>query len=84
MHIERHGLSSRTRLTGGTLAEGVTPRAGRECDSTDEQQGAFRGDPVERLLDDRVRQGLPRTITDPAVLARVASILRAARRKSAA
>lgn len=41
-------------------------------------------DAVERVLDDRVRQGLPRTITDPAVLARVASILRAARGGSAA
>ena len=39
---------------------------------------------VDRLLDDRVRQGLPRTITDPAVLARVASIVRAAHRRSAA
>jgi hypothetical protein len=31
---------------------------------------------VERFLDDRVRQGLPRTCSDPAVMAAIASAVR--------
>lgn len=33
---------------------------------------------VERLLDEREAQGLPRTIEDPVVLARIAAILQSA------
>lgn len=32
---------------------------------------------VERLLDQREAQGLPRTVTDPAALAKVATVLTA-------
>ena len=81
MQIERHSLSSPEHPKPERRADlqreiARNSKASASCAVTSEA--------VERLLDDRVRQGLPRTITDPAVLARVATILRAARRKNAA
>lgn len=81
---ETRGAQGEARCSTEKRRNSMTPQATpSEPPGTNDLNSSTR-EAVERLLDDRVRQGLPRTITDPAVLARVASILRMARGRNAA